>query len=266
MIAPTTDPVGVGIIEALAQFGYDYIELSLAHLEALPKDAFTSIKRRVADSGIHCEACNNFFPPRVRLTGNEAKLAAALDYVRLALERAAELGVGIVVFGSSGAKNVPPGFPKETAWKQIVELLQHLGPIAEQHQITIAIEPLNQQESNIVNRASEGLQLVREVNHPSIQLLIDYYHLVMEQEAPEIILEAGSAIRHLHFARVEGRTFPAEQDNGAARFFANLRRVQYSGRCSVEAYTQDFASDAPRALRFLKTAISEAAQLEPSPI
>ena len=252
MISPSTDPIGVEIVESLAQFGFDYLELSLSGLAALPPPAFSSLQRRIERSGIPCEACNNFFPPRVRLTGSEARLPVALDFARSAMERAASLGVRIIVFGSAGAKNVPRGFPKDVAWKQIVELLQHLGPIAAQHGITIAIEPLNQQESNIINLASEGLDLVRAVNHPNIQLLIDYYHLMMEKENLDIILTAGPAVRHVHFAQVAGRAFPTVEHEDYARFFDCLRQTGYAGRYSIEAYTHDFAADAPRALQLLR--------------
>jgi len=52
----------VEIVEALAEIGYDYIELSLSDLTALPEPAFASLVERVNRSGIRCEACNNFFP------------------------------------------------------------------------------------------------------------------------------------------------------------------------------------------------------------
>jgi sugar phosphate isomerase/epimerase len=140
------------------------------------------------------------------------------------------------------------------AWKQIVELLGKLGPLAASRGITIAIEPLNRAESNIVNLASEGLRLIREVNHPNVQLLVDYYHLMMEREDPAIIAEAGPALRHLHLARVEGRAFPLQPDEDFSRFFQWVRQIGYAGRCSVEAYTHDFAADAPPALRMLREA------------
>jgi len=251
-ISRSTDPVGVEIVEKMAEIGFDYIELSLSDLTALPEDAFAALVRRVAQSGIGCEACNNFFPPAIRLTGNEARLDVALDHAVRALGRAAELGVRIVVFGSSGAKNVPEGFPFGTAWNQIVALLRNLGPVAARHDITIAIEPLNRKESNIVNLAEEGLRLARQVAHPNIQLLIDFYHLEMEQEDPAVILRAGSAIRHLHIAHPEGRVFPAEAGMIYSRFFAALRQIRYQGRCSIEAYTSDFPADGRRALRNLR--------------
>lgn len=257
MISPATDPVGVEIVDSLARFGFDYIELSLSDLMTLPEAAFAGLKRRIEHSGIRCEACNNFFPPRVRLTGGEARLSAALDYARQAIERAAALGAQIIVFGSSGAKNVPPSFPKDAAWKQLVTLLQALGPLAEPHKITIAIEHLNRQESNIVNLAAEGLLLAHEVNHPNVQLLIDYYHLMMEREESSVILEAGAAVRHVHFARAVGRSFPTEAAPDFGRFFERLRQARYHGRCSVEAYTRDFAADAPRAIQLLRALASQ---------
>lgn len=252
MIAPSRDPVGVEIIETTAEIGYDYVELSLSDLAALPEHAFVDLARRVERSGIRCEACNNFFPRHIRLTGEEACLPVAMEYAHQAMDRAARLGARIIVFGSSGAKNVPPGFSKEAAWRQIVELLQQLAPMAAQRNLTITIEPINQSESNIINLAADALHLARMLDHPSIQLLIDFYHLTMEHEDLTIILEAGPMIRHLHFAKTEGRTFPEKTEPAYAGFFAALRRIGYAGRCSIEAYTHDFATDARRALGILR--------------
>ena len=89
MIAPDRDPLGIESVEAMAAAGFDYIELSLAHLAALDDGAFQRVVDRVARSGIRCEACNNFFPPHVRLTGPEADLDAAVDYATRAMGRAA---------------------------------------------------------------------------------------------------------------------------------------------------------------------------------
>src|SRR5205814_5687521 len=121
-------------------------------------------------------------------------------------------------------------FSHDLAWKQIVELLGHLGSMAAGYGgITIAIEPLNRQESNIVNRASEGLRLVREVDHPNVQLLIDFYHLGMESEDPQVIVEAAPAVRHIHLAAVQGRGFPSGSDQEVIKAFERLRQIGYSG-------------------------------------
>jgi sugar phosphate isomerase/epimerase len=252
MIAPLVDPIGVEIVESLAEMGYDYIELSLSDLAALPDQDFDRLVERVNRSGLRCEACNNFFPRRIPLTGAQARLDDALAYAAGAMDRAARIGAGTIVFGSSGAKNVPAGFPMSLAWNQIVALLKRLGPMAAQRSITIAIEPINKTEANIVTLAAEGLRLAREVDHPSVQLLIDFYHLAMEKEDLAIVAAAGTSLRHVHFAQMKGRGFPSEADDACREFFRALHRIGYARRCSVEAYTADFATEAPKALSVLK--------------
>ena len=110
LVASAPDRTGVEIVERLAEYGYDYIELPLAEMMDLDGGAFGALRARVEASSLRCETCNNFFPARVRLTGPEADLDAARDYCVRALDRAAELGAAVVVFGSAGAKRVPGGF------------------------------------------------------------------------------------------------------------------------------------------------------------
>lgn len=256
MIAPATDPVGIEIVEDLATYGYDYIELSLRDLAALPESAFASLLARLQCTGVACEVCNNFFPAEIRLTGPAADLPAALGYAEQALAAATRLGVSVVVFGSSGARNVPAGFPLAAAWEQLRDLLCHLAPVADARGVTLALEHLNRQESNILNTVTECWRLTQEVAHPRVRLLIDAYHLLIEREPLSILVEIAPAIAHVHVAQGTNRVFPTSHDGPLATFFAQLRATGYSGRCSIEAHTRAFAADAPRALGHLRTLIS----------
>lgn len=60
MISPSTDRVGIEVVETMASLGFDYIELSLADVTALPAETFEALAWRLERSGIPCEACNNF--------------------------------------------------------------------------------------------------------------------------------------------------------------------------------------------------------------
>jgi sugar phosphate isomerase/epimerase len=249
MVAPATDPLGADILETIASQGYDYIELSQRDLVPLSEDAVLRLIARLEKAGLACEACNNFFPPEVRLTGPTADLAAALRYAEKAFAVSARLGVKIIVFGSSGARNVPEGFSHERAWAQLRELLVALGPRAEAHDITIVIEPLNKGESNIIHTVSDGWRLAQEVAHPRVQVLADAYHIRQENEDPSILSKLGPALRHVHVAQKAERVFPAGNDPELTAFFRELRASGYAGRLSVEGFTQNFAADAAVALR-----------------
>ncbi|HSB04133.1 MAG TPA: sugar phosphate isomerase/epimerase family protein, partial [Thermodesulfobacteriota bacterium] len=232
--------------------GFDYVELPLAQMMDLNDEEFFSLKERVDLSGLKCEVCNNFFPVHIRLTGNAVDYGKIEEYLDKALGRAAQLGVKVIVFGSPKSKNVPEGYPMDKAWSQLVELLRTIDPLGRAKGITIVIEPLCKLESNIINTAAEGFQLSRAVDRENIKLLVDYYHLVMEKEDPDIILSAGSYIKHVHFANPAGRGYPVETEDGYFRFVNLLKRIGYEGRMSVEALTKDFSHDAKRSVEILR--------------
>ena len=247
------DGTGVEIIEQLKEIGYDYIELSLAHLVALSELEFFELKGRVLSLGINCEVCNNFFPPYLKLTGYEIDIKKIKAYVEKSLDRAGRLRVKILVFGSGPAKNVPEEFSKDKAWEQLITILRYINNIAKEYGITIAIEPLRKAECNIVNSIQEGLMLVKEVNRSNVKLLADFYHMSVEKENSRILIEARNYIIHVHLAKVEGRVFPKEiiEDNYKP-FISNLKQIGYNERVSIEAYSKDFYRDAALSLKFLK--------------
>jgi D-psicose/D-tagatose/L-ribulose 3-epimerase len=85
--------------------------------------------------------------------------------------------------------------------------------------------------------------------------MIDFYHLASEGEDPAIVLRAREHIRHLHMANPQGRVFPlAWEEYDYAPFFANLRKIGYDKRISIEATAKDFPLEAPRAISLLRHA------------
>jgi len=257
MLAKGASETGVEIIEDLRDLGFDYIELSLAQIAALSEADYKNLGQRVQQSGIKSEACNNFFPPSLRLTGPEVDLDKIMAYAIPAMERAANLGVKIIVFGSGPAKNVPPGFSMNSAWLQLVELLRVISVPAKKLGLTVAIEPLRRQECNIVNTAAEGLSLVRSVDTEQVKLLVDFYHLSAEGESCQILKDARDQICHIHLAKPESRRFPNQTDFAIFQeFFETLKEISYQDRISIEAYSQDFRNEAASSLHFLHSSFS----------
>ena len=111
MLATENDPVGMWAIDTIVNAGFDYIDLPVAEMMALSDGEFLNLRRHVKESGITCRGCNNFVPSSFRLTGNVSPLQNIKEYLERSLDRVAELGAGLVCFGSSGARNVPDGFP-----------------------------------------------------------------------------------------------------------------------------------------------------------
>lgn len=241
--------------ELLQKNGYEYIELGLSSIAAMSEEEFKSLRNKVDNSSLKPYAFNVLFPGTIKLTGPNVNEEEIKDYLKLALGRAKTLDGKMVVFGSGGARRYPDDFSYSEAFNQLVRFLQIAGPIAEEQDITIIIEPLRKAETNIINTAGEGLKLAKAVNHPNIRLLVDFYHMACENESPEIILEAGTEyIKHLHIANPEGRVWPINPEEAEyAEFFKCLKQINYTAGISIEGRTEDMAKDAPLSMACIRT-------------
>jgi D-psicose/D-tagatose/L-ribulose 3-epimerase len=246
---------GLKNLEAAKAAGFDYVELSATEIASLSDADFDAAAAKIKQIGIATPAANLFLPGTLKVTGPEIDPAAQMAHVKKAFTRLAKLGTEIVVFGSGGARRVPDGFAKEEAFKQLVDFGRRAAVEARANGITITIEPLRKQETNIINTAAEGLELVNAIGDPNFQLMIDFYHLASEQEDPGIVLRAKDHIRHLHMANPTGRVFPQKWDEfDYAPFFANLRAIGYDKRISVEGSTTDLSAQGPAAVALLHKA------------
>lgn len=243
-------------IQKMEAIGYDYIEPAVAAVAAMEEDAFDQAVSLVDASGITCEAFNVLFPGGIPLTGPEVAENAIRSYLEKAFARVSRLGGKVIVFGSGGARRVPEGWDRSEAWRQLVYAAGIVGDIAAKYGLTIAMEPLNTTETNILNSVLEGFAFVKEVDHPNIQLLADFYHMQMEKEDMAALVTAGPALRHLHIANSHGRVYPLSREEDLyGDFFKALKDVGYDARISVEAGTQDMDKDAPIALKLLQSMI-----------
>jgi len=259
-LMPAT-PVQVGYCtslknaEAAKAAGFDYVEVSATEVAALSDADFEAAAARLKQEGIATPSANLFLPQTIKVVGPDVDVAQQTAHVKKVMTRLSKLGVEILVFGSGGARRVPEGFSRDEAWTQLVDFSRRAADEARRHGITITIEPLRRQETNIVNTAAEGLQLVEAVNHPNFQLMIDFYHLASEHEDPAIVLKAKDHLRHLHFANPQGRVFPQKWDEyDYAPFFANLKAIGYDKRISMEGSTTDLAAQGPVTVALLRKA------------
>lgn len=238
----------------LGSVGFDFIEIPLNRVAAMGADEYQEYRDAVAAAPVPARVFNCFFPKELRLTGPDVSQSAIADYVDLALNRMDELGGETLVFGSGGSRRVPDGFPMEDARKQLLELSKTVGDAASDHGIVIAVEPLRPKESNILNSVAEGLAFVRDLDHASVRLLADFYHMAQAKEDLSAIRDAGSAVlHHIHIAEPESRRWPAPEDSEHYEgFMEELADIGYNRTMSVEGKTQDMNRDAPQALACLK--------------
>jgi sugar phosphate isomerase/epimerase len=248
---------GIANSSIIKAAGYSYIEEGVRGflVPSEPDEVFNINLAQLKNSGIPMEACNSFLPGELKCVGPDAVHEKILQYAKTAFRRAEQSGVKTIVFGSSGARKIPEGFTKADARKQFVSLCKQMAPVAKKHSVVISLEPLNSKECNFINSVSEGGEIVREVDHPNFRLLADIYHMLIEEEGPESLVENGKYLYHVHIAEKEGRTAPGFHGEDFTPYFKALKQVGYKGRISVECSWENLQAQAEKTLQTINAQI-----------
>lgn len=255
---------GANVANVLAEAGADFIEMTVAGaISPLSADGEWAEKRDTYRAlSLPAESFNVFLPGSLRITGEADQLAGTDDvrsYVFSALRRVREIGGSVIVFGSGGARNVPEGFPKERAVEQIREFLRVCAEATEETGVTIAIEPLNKGECNIINTVAEAVtEYAAVLKHPGIRVLADTYHMELENEPISVIKEHREYIAHVHTADSK-RVAPGQGEYDHVALFRLLQEIGYTGRLSIEAGFKDLPAQIADSLRHLRNAEKTAA-------
>ena len=260
---------GAGDAKLMASVGYDFWEWGAGSAFNPEKDGewWKKQKDLILSQPIPLRSCNGFLPGKFRLTGPKADFEPALAYAETILRRAEEVGVKTIVFGSSGARNVPGDLcgakdqkpDLEKGVRQYTEFCKLLcARVADLKTVQIVIEPLRPNESNIINYVWQGLQIIEDVNSPRLRQLADIYHMMMGREDAASIVKAGCKLKHCHIADYDTRLFPGSAPAETCRlkpYFDALRAIGYTGGVSCECgwgKKEDLAKNLEIALATMK--------------
>ena len=248
---------GLNRAPAAAACGLDYLEANVASflVPELPDSAFAA-QRAAADTlGLPIYSANGFVPADIKVVGPEADLERAGRYAEVAIRRAAEAGMKILVLGSSRSRSIPEGFPREEAEDQFLSMVKGMAPVAEACGIIVAIEPLQASETNFINTVAEGAEMARRSGSPNICVIADFYHMAREGEPAEDIVAAADKLVHCHIAECAGRTPPGVDGDDFTPYLKALKKIGYTGRISFECKWGDVAAQLPVAVQVLKEQI-----------
>jgi len=80
-------------------------------------------------------------------------------------------------------------------------VLRQLAPAAQEHGVRLAIEPLHPMYcGSYLNTIADAMRLVNRIDHPSVGLLLDVYHVWQEKNLLDKIRWAGDMILGVHIS------------------------------------------------------------------
>jgi len=219
--------------------------------------------------------------PRDRdlIRDDPAIVASTQDYLRSSIDIAAAVGSGVVagpMYSSVGRTWRLDADERARLLDRLTEALIPLAEHAAAAGVRLAIEPLNRFETSLFNTAEQALELIRRVDSPACGLLLDTFHMNIEERDPAAaIIAAGDHLAHFH-ACANDRGAPGDDHLDWGALVTALRKVDYTGAVCIESFTSGneviataasvwrplaAAQDdiATRGLEFLKSAMDDRA-------
>jgi sugar phosphate isomerase/epimerase len=236
----------------IASLGYDGVELAIRDPKRIDVDALDVLvnrnKLRVSAIGTG----QAWGEEGLSFTDTDPDIRrAAVERIKSHVPVASRFGAVIIIGLIRGI--VKPGVGSTQAMDWLVEALRECSQAARPRGVHLALEPINRYETTLINTVSQGLELIEHVSEDNFGLLLDTFHMNIEEPSIEnSIRQCGDRIFHFHVAD-SNRWSPGAGHLDFKSILASLDSTGYQGWVSGEFMPiPDAQTAAGRSMTFLR--------------
>jgi sugar phosphate isomerase/epimerase len=187
-------------VAKIASWGYDGVELAIRDPGLVDAG---ELERVLAAHGLAVPAIGTgqaWGEEGLSFTsGDQAVRSAAIERISSHVPLAERLGAVVILGLIRGI--TPEGQSHERSMELLVEAIRACADAAAGTGVRFALEPMNRYETDLVHTALQGLDLVERVGSDRFGLLLDTFHMNIEEpDIEDSIRAAGDRIFHVHVA------------------------------------------------------------------
>jgi len=217
-------------LRTLSQHGFKLVELSLRSVDDV--DA-RKLKPRLEELGLELSAVATgqacLFDSLCLCAQDDDLRSMAIEHFKKISTRAAELGTRRVIIGGIRGRLTGMLDQQLHQYDAGVQAIQECAHWLDANGMTLLIEPINRYETNWILTAKEGCDLLDEIGVPSTRLLLDTFHMNIEEASiKDALLAAGEKLGYVHFAD-NTRHAPGQGQTDFIGIIKTLIQIGYQG-------------------------------------
>lgn len=229
----------IELFPKIKAMGFDAVEIPVEYPEKI--DA-KKVKAALNQHGLEAIVCGAFGPTRDLTNDDPAVHETCFQYITQCLDFCNEWGTKFLagpMYSAVGKARMVAPEQRKKEWDRAVTNIHKVSKLAQERDLEIALEPLNRFESDMINTAEDVLRLVNDVNHPAAKIMLDGFHMAIEERNIELaITSVGGRLIHLQVAE-NYRGTPGTGQTPWNSFRQGLQNINYSGVISIESFTPE---------------------------
>ena len=227
------------------EYGYDYIELwggrPHAYAPDLKAGDINEVRRLIEKYEMPVLGYtpeHNAYPYNYMI-GSEAQRRDAVDYLKLSLGMAKEMGAEFVLTSPANGGYLAT---YDQLWSRLEKNIQELGDYAAKLEIKLVVEALTPYESNFFTRANDLVELFRRVDNPYVVGMCDIVPPFVQHESIMAYFDKlGNKMDHMHIIDGENGSdthmIPGEGNIPIKEMLYEMKRIGYDKTATLELVT-----------------------------
>lgn len=176
----------------------------------------------------------------------EANITDTIEAIGIAERLGADCLLAALGFDAAGWPSGLNGRTVAEAEERAVAALRRLAPVAQDHGVKLALECHHPMYIDYPNTIPEVMRLVERVDHPSVGLLLDVYHVWQEENLLDHIRQAGDRIFAVHLSdwrdptrSLNDRMVPGKGIIPWKPILQTIEATGYQGYYEIEIFSED---------------------------
>lgn len=226
-------------VEKAARIGFDVLEINAGAVAAMASKERKALAAAARDAGVDLTYCIGMPPAYDVSSEDPAVRRSGIEYAKRILDGMGEMGgrtIGGILYGAWPAQMARPMEDKSRIWDLSAASVREIARAAQDLGITYCLEIVNRFEQFLLNTAQEGMRFVDEVGSPNVKLLLDAFHMNIEEDFIGRAIEgAAGYIGHFHVGE-SNRRVPGRGHMPWDEILDALNAARYQGAIVMEPF------------------------------
>jgi D-psicose/D-tagatose/L-ribulose 3-epimerase len=218
--------------------GFDILEVNAPKVTRMSDSERDALKGAAADAGLGLTYSIGMTSDMDLTSEDAATRKKGVAFLKDVVRAMKQIG-GTVMAGinySSWPRKLLPGEDKKLLTDRSIEGVREAIKTAEDCDVIFCVEVVNRFEQFMMNTAAEGIAFAQEVGSPNCKILLDTFHMNIEEESiGGSIEEAGTWLGHFHLGETNRRP-PGRGRMPWSEIFGALKKIKYQGALVMEPF------------------------------